>query len=275
MIPQREKYMNLFTDFGFGRIFGDESNRDIISDFLNEVLRKAGARIGNIISVRSEYLTSVKEVRPIFDIYCEDEKNRKILIEIQKEKHDFFRIRNKFYSSFPIRDRIIRKDRVSEFEDVYMVGIMDFVFKDSYRNEILVSETEICDDRKLTSVCLHLPNFSKTEDELETHFDEWIYVIRNITKLRECPQKLRNRIFGKLFETADTERFDRNELMAYEHSLKYYRDLKNCLDYAREEGIKEGVLKALQHKNIGLETAKKASFHEYSDNRADFSGNGS
>ena len=28
--------------------------------------------------------------------------------------------------------------------------------------------------------------------------------------------------------------------MQYEESLKYYRDLKNSLDTAREEGLKEG-----------------------------------
>jgi predicted transposase/invertase (TIGR01784 family) len=242
MNMKRERYINPFTDFGFGRIFGDESNKDIISDFLNELFGKVGVRIENIVSVRSEYLTSVKEVKPIFDIYCENEKKQKTVIEIQKEKHDFFRNRNTFYSSFPIRDRIIRKDRISEFKDVYMIGIMDFVFKDSYRNEILISETEIYDDRKLMFVCLHIPNFDKTEDELVTRFDKWLYVIRNFPKFGDCPQKLRDQIFEKLFEIADVERFNRKEMMAYEHSLRYYRDMKNCIDTAREDGEKAKAL---------------------------------
>ena len=32
------KYINPFTDFGFKRIFGEEDNKDILVDFLNEVL---------------------------------------------------------------------------------------------------------------------------------------------------------------------------------------------------------------------------------------------
>jgi len=96
-------------------------------------------------------------------------------ISIRPEKHDFFRNRHTFYSAFPIREQIIRKNPGSEFGDIFMVGILDFLFRDSYRNELPVSETEMYDDRKLTFVCLHLPNFSKTEDELETHFEEWIY----------------------------------------------------------------------------------------------------
>ncbi|MDX1908177.1 MAG: hypothetical protein SF053_14165 [Bacteroidia bacterium] len=35
-------------------------------------------------------------------------------------------------------------------------------------------------------------------------------------------------------------KFSREEQMSYEDSLKYYRDLKNSLDLAREEGKIEG-----------------------------------
>ena len=33
------KYINPFTDFGFKKIFGEEANKDIMLDFLNELLR--------------------------------------------------------------------------------------------------------------------------------------------------------------------------------------------------------------------------------------------
>ncbi|MEM1214290.1 MAG: PD-(D/E)XK nuclease family transposase [Bacteroidota bacterium] len=34
----RERYINLFTDFGFKRVFGQEANKDLLVDFLNQVL---------------------------------------------------------------------------------------------------------------------------------------------------------------------------------------------------------------------------------------------
>ncbi|MEM6736144.1 MAG: PD-(D/E)XK nuclease family transposase, partial [Bacteroidota bacterium] len=32
-----EKYVNPFTDFGFKKLFGEEPNKDLLRDFLNEL----------------------------------------------------------------------------------------------------------------------------------------------------------------------------------------------------------------------------------------------
>lgn len=56
----------------------------------------------------------------------------------------------------------------------------------------------------------------------------------------KVPDKLRERIFNKLFETAEIARFTPDQIRSYEDSLKYYRDLKNSLDTAKQEGKEEG-----------------------------------
>jgi hypothetical protein len=37
---KKERYINPFTDFGFKKLFGEEANKDLLTDFLNELLRK-------------------------------------------------------------------------------------------------------------------------------------------------------------------------------------------------------------------------------------------
>ena len=39
MEKSRNKYFNPFTDFGFKKIFGEELNKALLIDFLNELLR--------------------------------------------------------------------------------------------------------------------------------------------------------------------------------------------------------------------------------------------
>jgi flagellar biosynthesis/type III secretory pathway protein FliH len=46
--------------------------------------------------------------------------------------------------------------------------------------------------------------------------------------------------FKKVFRKANIARFKPEERTAYESSLKYYRDLKNVIDTARDEGREEG-----------------------------------
>lgn len=45
---------------------------------------------------------------------------------------------------------------------------------------------------------------------------------------------------------AEIAKFSPEEVQAYEDSLKSYRDLKNSLDTAREEGREEGIEIVLQ-----------------------------
>ena len=52
--------------------------------------------------------------------------------------------------------------------------------------------------------------------------------------------------FKKLFETAEIAKFTPDQVRSYEDSLKYYRDLKNSLDTAREEGIEEGIEQGIE-----------------------------
>ncbi|MGH9847850.1 MAG: PD-(D/E)XK nuclease family transposase [Blastocatellia bacterium] len=129
------------------------------------------------------------------------------------------------------------------------VGILDFVFAEDK------DDTEVCHrvqlkDRvnrvfydKLMLIYLEMPKFQKTEDELETTFDKWLYVLKHLPHLTDRPAKLQERVFSKLLEAAEIGKFNREELAEYENSLKHYRDMKNVIDTAAIEGEAKGELK--------------------------------
>jgi predicted transposase/invertase (TIGR01784 family) len=132
---------------------------------------------------------------------------------------------------------------------------LDFVFEEDkterkkYRYNVKLTDIDTCKVfyDKLTFIYLEMPKFNKSVEELETRFEKWLYVLRNLNKLDRIPERLRERIFERLFEVAEVAKFTREELLSYEDSLKYYRDLKNSLDTAFEEGKMEGeVSKAIE-----------------------------
>ena len=43
-----EKYINPFTDFGFKKLFGEELNKDLLLDFLNELLKEEQGQITDL-----------------------------------------------------------------------------------------------------------------------------------------------------------------------------------------------------------------------------------
>jgi len=110
-----------------------------------------------------------------------------------------------------------------------------------FRYDVKLTDTESCKVfyDKLTFIYLEMPKFSKPITALESRFDKWMYVIRNLNKLDRIPNELRESIFEQLFEVAEIARFSQEEASAYEESLKSYRDSKNSLDTAFEEGMEK------------------------------------
>lgn len=175
-------------------------------------------------------------------------KGEKFIVELQKTKQKFFKDRTLYYSTFPIREQAVKGAEWNfELKKVYLVAILDFVFEEDegepekYRYNVKLSdiETQKVFYDKLTFIYLEMPKFNKTIDELENRFEKWMYVLKNLPRLDRIPEKLKEKIFLKLFEKAEIAKFNKDEYMQYEESLKYYRDLKNSLDTAREEGRKD------------------------------------
>ena len=249
MEEQREKYINPFTDYGFKRLFGEEPNKDLLLDFLNELLKNEQGRIIELTYLKSDKLGSSEEDRrAVFDLYCQNERGEKFIVELQKTKQKFFKDRTVYYSTFPIREQALKgSDWSFELKAVYTIAILDFVFDedksepDKFRYDVKLTDIETCQVfyDKLTFVYLEMPKFGKTVEELKTRFEKWMYVIRNLNKLDRIPEELREGIFKKLFEVAEIARFSPEEVQAYEDSLKSYRDLKNSMDTAFEEGREE------------------------------------
>ena len=97
---------------------------------------------------------------------------------------------------------------------------------------------------KLTYIYLEMPKFNKSEDELETMFDKWLFVLRNLSRLFERPKALQEKVFTKLFEQAEIARFSLEERRGYEDSVKAYRDINNAINTAKAEAKVEANVEA-------------------------------
>jgi predicted transposase/invertase (TIGR01784 family) len=248
MTISAEKYINPFTDFGFKKLFGTEVNKDLLMDFLNELIRSNG-KITEVNYLNSEQLgRSAEDRRAVYDIYCKTETGEIFIVEMQKARLNFFKDRSVYYSSFPIRDQGQKGDWDYCLKSVYTIGVLNFVFneskddKDCYHSEVKLMDVKkktVFYD-KLTFIYLEMPKFNKGIDELETRFDKWMYVLKNLPRLQELPSQLQERIFEKIFRVAEIAKMDKQEIAEYEDSLKKYRDLYSALVTAEMKGELKG-----------------------------------
>ena len=245
-----ERYISLLTDFGFKRIFGTAPNKDLLINFLNSLFdgRKV---IKSLKYSNSEHVGDIyTERKAIFDVYCESEDGEKFIVEMQNASQKFFKDRSVYYSTFPIREQAPKGDTWNyKLNPVYTVALLNYDMKDETAfdmNEIS-HHVQLCDTAtkrvfydKLEFIYVEVAKFNKTENELVTPYDKWLYALKNLSSLNERPAALRDKIFDRLFQVAEIAKFTPVELKEYEDSLKTYRDLKNSLDTAEEKGRVEG-----------------------------------
>ena len=243
------RYINPYTDYGFKYFFGTEPNKDLTLHFVNALLQGREV-IKSLTLLPNEQLGDTEEDRrSVFDVYCENEKGDKIIIEMQKAEQQWFKDRSVYYSSFPIRSQGEKGKWLFGLKAVYTIGILNFVFDEdkddeNYYHHVVqlmdVNKKEVFYD-KLTYIYLEMPKFTKTEEELEDITDKWLYALKNLPRLLERPKALQERIFSKFFEVAEVAALPKEEYAKYWESEKVFYDNQGAFMTADNKGYSRGV----------------------------------
>ena len=225
------RFINPFTDVGFKRIFGQEINKDLLIDFLNALL-DGERQVKDIHFLDKELLPIYEKDRGlIYDVYCTDEKGEQFIVEMQNKEHANFRERTLF-----------------NLKAVYGVFFLNFNLTSlppKLRTDIVLADRdthELFTD-KMRYIFIELPLFTKEEEECETDFERWIYVLKNMETLQRLPFKARKAVFEKLEQIVDIAAMSKEDRMKYDESIKVYRDQLVMMEFERQQGEASGFTK--------------------------------
>jgi predicted transposase/invertase (TIGR01784 family) len=241
------KFINPFTDFGFKKLFGEESSKEILISFLNDLLVHESGTIVDITYLNTEQFGQAEDHRKsFFDIYCKNENDEYFIVEIQRASHLNFKERMLYYSTFPIQQQAKKGDWDFTLTAVYVIAILNFEIDEKKGKEHkIVSHVQLLETEskevfypKLTYIFLEMPKFTKGENELETSFDKWLFLLRYMEQFERYPDKLKEKIFMKFLEKAELAKLSEQDRNRYEYSLKVYRD-ERLVQYSREVEKKE------------------------------------
>ncbi len=236
-------YINPFTDFGFKKLFGQESALPRLKSFIEDALELARP-IQDLHFLSPEQLGSTDDERKaVYDIYCTADDGSHFIVELQRAKQHFFKDRTVFYASFPIRAQAKKGDWNYQLEPVYCLGILDFSFSDTdpMRWHHIVQLKDQEGDvfyNKLTFAFLELGKFEKALEDCTSHLEKWCYMLRNLDGLEQIPDALKSdELVRGAFDEAKLLGMSKTEQLSYEQSLKIYRDLTNVVDTAYDDGV--------------------------------------
>ena len=96
---------------------------------------------------------------------------------------------------------------------------------------------------KLRFIYLSLPFFDKSEEECETGFEKWIYVLKYMEVLERLPFTAQKKIFDHLAKLADVRCLSSEEQEKYDESIKAVDDYYSGLYGSYVEGEEKGMAK--------------------------------
>lgn len=262
------RYINPYTDFGFKKLFGEEANKDLLIDFLNQLL-PSHHQIANLFFKNVEQLPDLPtERKAIFDIHCKAFSGEHFVVEMQKAKINFFKDRSLFYLTFPIREQAKRGEWDFSLTPIYMIAILDFEYDEEEERRKFLRHVQLKDQDcdvfydKLHFKFIQMPMFNKEEHELVTHFDKWIYFLKKLETFDDIPAILNEPIFKKAFKTAEVANMSPEQRNEYEQSRLSYLEVKEAVNTAEMDGRKKEkheIAKELKKIGVDKEIIKKST----------------
>ncbi|MGJ7031393.1 Rpn family recombination-promoting nuclease/putative transposase [Niabella hirudinis] len=248
-MPAMGRYIDPLTDFGFKRIFGSESHKDLLIAFLNELFKGRKTIRDLAYSLQENGGPAKHHRKTIVDLTCIGMEGETFIIEMQRAGQKFFADRAAFYTASRLYEQGPRGRKHWNFElkEVYFIGLMDFEFEDSRPGKYLrhvrlvEEETGKVFYKKLGFIFLELPNFNLEAAELKTDLERWMYMLRNMAKMEKIPVSLCTEVFQKLFTIAEIANLKKEEYMLYQRDLLDKWTEYSVLKTAEEKGLEKGA----------------------------------
>ena len=246
--------INLLTDFGFKRMFGTEQYKKNLIGFLNAFIKPYFGPVTDIAYRPTEQLGLLPtEKRLVFDVYCETQKDDKVLVEMQKASQEFLKDRLIAYSARTISNSLVKGDRRYKFPPIISIILVDFEFPELKGKEDFMMHVTLKDDEnkifseKVTFILVDLTKFAAKMNfgQLTDERRKWCYAIKNMWRMTDKDIPTEDKIFHELYEECKISKLSDMEKNEYEKSILEYDDVKDALEYhrrlARTEGKAEGI----------------------------------
>ncbi|GHT40347.1 hypothetical protein FACS189437_05810 [Bacteroidia bacterium] len=247
------RYINLLNDWGFKYIFGKKEN---LIHFLNEIFQ-GKEKITDIVYLPTEQLGKTEKERiVIFDVYCKNDREELILLEMQNMSQLHFYERSLLYSTKLIQKQAVKGEWDYKLKAVYVIGILNFIPADVVNDDgYYVDRVSLFNERTkekfsdvLNFIYIALPKFNKRQEELTSLLDNWLYILKHSKEMKVQPETIKGEPFDELFKDIEIKQLTPTDMKAYKYSELKYEDFPRFITAYAEMEAEERLGKQWEEK---------------------------
>ena len=242
------KYADLLDDDVFKLVFGRESTKDVMIEFLNQVI--PDRKIEDLEFIDKEMHPVERDSKgSVYDMFCKTDDGSRIIVEVQRRKQPFYPERAIYYSTFQIQRQVEAGAEYYDFLPVYVVNILNFRMNENEVSSDVKTVYRLYEENthhlltdRVTFIFLDLSKFCKNIDELDGNILEGMYFcFKNMAWLENRPAALKHEVFTKIFAVTELYNMDKQTRDKVLDKMTTERDLRNQIAWARQEAIEEGI----------------------------------
>lgn len=267
------KFVNPQNDIAFRKIFGDVHRKDVLISFLNAVLGLDGAHAIADIELLSPFEAPKVELlkQTILDVKARDTTGKQFIVEMQVSGYPALRKRFQYYAAKTYANQIEVGEDYPRLNQVIFIGILNFTeFEgDTWltRHLLLNTGTGQQDLKDLEFNFIELPKFTKTEEQLESLLDKWLWFLKRAPDLDVIPPHAQTvPALTHAYETADRHGWSKDDFEIYESIAMRRRgeqdQLALMLAQGKAEGRAEGRAEGERQKALAIAGALLSSMDD-------------
>ena len=245
-------FADIKNDIAFRKIFGNDTKKEIIISFLNAVLTRSGSTTITDVEILDPYQLPriVGEKATILDVRAKDQAGNTYIVEMQVTNRRGLDKRVVYYGAKTYVSQLDASEEFYTLKPVVLIGILDFEYLDSpdYISRHLILDA-ITGEHKLKDLeftFIELPKFTKSESELTTLVEKWVYFIKNAPNLTVIPASVDDTGLYAAYEAADRHLWTKRELEQYSYVRLREADETARDMFVREQGMQQGLQQGLQ-----------------------------
>lgn len=265
-------FINPKIDFAFKKIFGSEDSKDILISFLNSLIYEARPVIQDLEIINPYLAPKIRGIKETYlDIKAkvrdgESKEESTVIIEMQVLNVEGFEKRILYNAAKSYSTQLTSGQGYQLLNPVIALTITDFVMfheLDSVTSKFILKEKDFLIDYPIYDIELifvELPKFQKSELELDSNIDKWLYFLNNARTLQDVPDSMEDiPEFQKAFYIANQANLSLDELEDQEKSEIFIQDQRGAITKAIRQGLEEGLQQGLQEgaKQKTYEIARK------------------
>jgi predicted transposase/invertase (TIGR01784 family) len=240
------QFADIKNDIAFRKIFGNEAKTEIIISFLNAVLKLEGMKRITWVEILNPYqfprIAGSKAT--ILDVRAKDKAGNFYIVEMQVTDKKGLDKRITLYSAKGYASQLDVGEKYHKLKPMIFIGILDFEYMENpnylCRHLILDAETYEHKLKDLEFTFIELPKFKKTEEELVTLVEKWVFFIKNAENLNVIPASVNDEGLKSAYHEADRHTWTKEELEEYD-----YAQMRETDEVTREMFVEENKAKKI------------------------------